>query len=102
VDLEQLGREGVIAGCLPVLQALCCSCHLLEVWRRSQPSSGTGSFTSACKPLRAATTTNVKFVLPVWPECRTWKLTQLCVRPWHGVCVFRFLCECVLAPARAG
>ncbi|CAB1103730.1 unnamed protein product [Ectocarpus sp. CCAP 1310/34] len=41
IDLEQLGREGVMAGCLPVLEAFRCPCHLLEFWHISQPLSVT-------------------------------------------------------------
>ncbi|CAB1101122.1 unnamed protein product [Ectocarpus sp. CCAP 1310/34] len=41
IDLEQLGREGVMAGYLPALEVFCCPCHLLEAWHLSQPSSVT-------------------------------------------------------------
>ena len=38
IDLH-LGRERFMGTCLPVLQSTRCPFHLLEVWRRSQPSS---------------------------------------------------------------
>lgn len=40
VDLEQLGRDEVVAGRLPVHQAFRCSLHVLESWCCSQASGG--------------------------------------------------------------
>ena len=49
VDVERLGRERVISGCIPILQIFRCPFHPLEVWRYSFDHCATLSIISVVR-----------------------------------------------------